>query len=338
MRFKYWVMAEAGDGTNGGAAGGTAMGDPPATPPAADPPAGTGTPPAGDPPAGTGTPPAGDPPAGDPPADLSLSADTWREFIADGDEKSLARLQRFNNVRDVFKQNREFERRLSSGELRLNPKEGATPEEMTRWRQEMGVPASAADYKLEVGGEALTGLDDSSEEMYAPLKQAALDANLTQSQWEAMISADSVAQTQVIDRRQNADKALAGEVTQQLKDEWGKDYDGNRALIRTAVDRAGEGIYEALMNGRMADGTPIGSHVAVLNWLANMEREINPAGDILPGSSAVTINTVNEEINELKQLMGDKSSEYWKGPNAVKNQERYQALIDAQLKLKSRGG
>lgn len=328
--MKYFLEAEADDGT-GGPAGASALdgGDPPAGGSPTEPVAPAADPGKGKPAGGGGGTPAPDP------VEPEFSSDSWREYLAGGDEKTLARLQRFNNPRDILKQNREFERKLSSGELRLAPKANATEEEMAQWRSEMGVPEKFTDYKITIGDDEVK-LDSDNEPVFQPLLKAAHELNLSQDQFDKLIAADAARRGAISEARLQQDRAFAAEVKEQLTKDWGADFEANKNMIRTSLDRAGEGLYDLLIQGRLADGTPIGSHPGILNWIVANEREINPAAPILPGSSSVTINTVNDELTKLKALMGDKNSEYWKGPKAEKNQERYRQLLEAQEKLQKR--
>lgn len=350
MQTKWWLQAEAGaegdagggDGTAGGqgegggdgaaatgldagaaaakagkgseakdAAGGSAAGD-------------TG----GEPGGGVGA-------GGEPPA---LSPDTWREFLADGDDKALARLQRFQSPRDIWKQNREFERKLSSGEMRMMPKKDASEDEMKRFRQEIGVPEKPEDYRFEADGKEIDFAPE-ERELYGPTLKAAHELGLTQEGVNRLIQAEAETNQILAQRRVEADQRMAAEIGKKLNEEWGSDFELNQNLIRTSLDRIGEGMYDLFTHGRLADGTPIASHVGILNWIAGMERELNPMAEILPGSSAVTVNSIDEEIAELDNMMKTDRKKYNSGKFSpdMTYADRYRQLLEAKEKLEKRG-
>jgi len=89
-------------------------------------------------------------------------------------------------------------------------------------------------------------------------------------------------------------------------------------------------MKEKFMEGRLGDGTPMASDPSMLNWLVSMSRQINPVATVVPGSGQNAMQAVESEITTLKAMMGDRSSEYWKGDNAVKNQARYLELVGAK--------
>jgi hypothetical protein len=89
-----------------------------------------------------------------------------------------------------------------------------------------------------------------------------------------------------------------------------------------------------LMGARLADGTPLGSNPKIQRWLANLAREVNPVATIIPGSGTNSAQALESELANIQKLMGDKTSEYWKGPNAEKMQARYRDLLNVQEKMK----
>ena len=44
------------------------------------------------------------------------------------------------------------------------------------------------------------------------------------------------------------------------------------------------------------------------------------------------------ELEKLTKMMGNRNSDYWKGPNATKNQARFRELTEANNRLAAQGG
>jgi hypothetical protein len=107
-------------------------------------------------------------------------------------------------------------------------------------------------------------------------------------------------------------------------------------MAEALLSRAPQGFRDRFMNGYLADHTPIRASAEAWKWLVQMEREINPAATVVPGASGDVGKTIEAEIIELKKLMGNENSKYWKGPEAEKLQARYRELIAAQGKLQAK--
>ena len=50
----------------------------------------------------------------------------------------------------------------------------------------------------------------------------------------------------------------------------------------------------------------------------------------MPTGSGNAGKSVQDEIASIEKLMGDRSSDYWRGPKAAEIQQRYRSLIDAR--------
>ena len=63
-----------------------------------------------------------------------------------------------------------------------------------------------------------------------------------------------------------------------------------------------------------------------------LDMQINPIATVVPGSGTNAVQAVENELADLRKMMGDHSSEYWKGPMAAKHQARYKELVGAVSK------
>jgi hypothetical protein len=73
-----------------------------------------------------------------------------------------------------------------------------------------------------------------------------------------------------------------------------------------------------------------------MRFLLDMALEVNPATVLVPGAGDNLAGAITDELAELKTLMGNKNSEYWKGAKAEGHQKRYAELLEAQLKMKKK--
>ena len=281
--------------------------------------------PAGDPPK-----PAGDEPpkpAGDEPA-----ADDWatlRAKYAGDDEKLAKRLSRYSSIESALDALVAAQNKISSGALKLEkPGEGATDEELAAWRKQVGVPDDPSGYDL-----ADLKLDDITKETTEDFLKFAHGKDMPAEYVKTAVEWSVERAEALIEARREEDLRIKEEGEESLREEWGSEFKLNKNLIKGLLDTAPEGVGDAIMFGRLADGTPITSDPKTLRWLASLAREINPTATVVPGSGTNQAQALESELATLKTLMADKQSEYWKGPKAEKNQKRYRELIDVQSKL-----
>ena len=260
--------------------------------------------------------------------------DGWREAVAKGDEKMLARLGRFNSPEDMWRSYTALEARMSSGELKSALKEGATDAEKAQWRKENGIPEKPTDYDLKLSDGTVIGEEDMPT--VGKFLEAAHANNLTPAQVKSTLDwYYGMAKTQT-DEQATKDTELARATQDELRGKWGNEYRPNINAVHGLLDQAPAGLKDLLLNGRLADGTPIGSSVAGLEWLAQMARIVNPAGTVVPAGTTNIGQAISAELDKLTKMMGNRNSEYWKGPNAEKNQARYRELVDAQTRQAAR--
>lgn len=263
--------------------------------------------------------------------------DDWRQRMAARStdmDKELNQLQRYESPEQIWRKARELERKMSSGEMRTTLKKDATPEETARWRQENGIPSKPEDYKVNMPQGKEPPKDDDG--FLAAVRKSAHDQNFTQAQFDAMVSTFYAQVDQLETEQTEAARAAEQETEEKLRQIWGADYRMNKNMTEALLARAPAGFKDRFMNGRLADGTPIRASVEAWQWLVQLEREINPAATVVPGASGDLGKTIETELADLKKLMANPNSEYWKGPNAEKNQARYRQLVDANEKLKAK--
>lgn len=261
--------------------------------------------------------------------------DGWRDALAGGDAKTLQRLGRFNSPEDMWRSYTALEARMSSGELKSALKPDATQEEITAWRKANGVPEKPGDYDLKFTDGLVIGEDD--KPVIDQFLAVAHKNNLpTAAVRESLAWYYDSVQKQTEDRA-TKDTELARSAQDSLRNKWGQEYRPNINAVHALLDGAPAGFKDRFLNGRLADGTPIGSDVAGLEWMANMSRQLNPAATVVPAGTANAGQAITDELQKFKAMMGNDNSEYWKGPKAKQNQARYRELVSAQSAMATRG-
>ncbi len=263
-------------------------------------------------------------------ADPAPDPNAWttkRTAYANGDAKVLARLSRYSSEKDVVDALIATQNKMASSRAKEPLPENPTAEEMAAWRAENGIPLTAKDYGVEVP----EGVDPAQTEEFLA---TAHELNMTPTQVEKVmgwkIAADQKAAEQLAER----DATSRQEGTEALKTDWGPEYKLNINLVTGLLDTAPQGFKDQIMGSRLADGTLFGNSPDALRWLATLAREINPTATVVPGSGVNAAQAIQSEMQNLEKMMGDRSSEYWKGPKAETMQKRYRDLADVKVKVK----
>lgn len=303
---------------------------PPAPAPSPEP-----APPAPSPSPAAPTPPA--PPAPSPsPAPAPVAAtwpDEWRKLAAgDGDEKLSKLLERYNSPGDVAKALRDAQVKISQG-LKTALKKDATPEELTAWRQENGIPAKPEDYNLKYDDGLVVGDDDK------PLVDqyiAAMHAhNVTPEAMKAGVQTYLKMQADVVQGRKEMDADHSSETEETLRQEWGVDYKKNLEGVSAMFDHSGADIGNALMNARGPDGRALLNNPAVVRWFSAHARELGFVGGTTVPAGGDRGEGIDAEIKRIEGLQfnadGSRNPAYWKDE---KLQARHRELLSAKDRLK----
>ena len=275
---------------------------------------------------------------------ISGWGDDWRARMAAATtdpEKEAKQLERYESPEQIWKKARQFESRLSAGELKSVLPKGASPEEISRWRQENGIPAKPEEYKITMpAGQQPPKEDDAFLKAFLI---SAHGANFTQGQVDAAVTsfyAEVNRQTQEI---AEAEKKAVDLAEDKLRSEWGGDYRTNKAMAEALLARAPAGFRDRFMNGYFADRTLIRADPNSWKWLVQMEREINPMARVMPGAGGDLGKTLEAEIADLQKDMRNPNSDYFKAPmierDGVKDTPkafRYRELISAQERMKAK--
>lgn len=261
---------------------------------------------------------------------VDQGGEEWRKKWSGGDPKIEKRLERYASEKDVATALIAAQNKISSGELTSALPENASDEEKSQWRLDNGIPDKPADYEITLSDGLVVG--DADKPMVDGFLKYAHDANYKPEQVNQALQWYYDSQDQMAMQQEEMDNSLRQSGEDELRAEWGQDYRKNVQLASNLLDAAPDGLKGRIMGARLADGAPLGNDPAALRWFTSLSREINPVATVVPGSGANAMQAIESEIANLKSMMGDRTSEYWKGPKANANQERYRELVSAQSK------
>lgn len=282
-------------------------------------------------------PPAADPDPAVPPAAAVKPAgwgETWRKDYAGEDAKLLTQLERFQSPKAALDAYFAAQKRISEGGLKQSLPEKPTPEQLTAWRKENGVPEKAEDYLANLPEGLVIG--EADKPIFESFVKSLHEVNADPKTAHAAVAWYNKFQEEQQGAQREADTAYARETEDALRTEWGADYRVNQAIRTTFLNRLPEGIKDVFLSSRMPDGRALGDHPDLSKWLVGMERELNPTATLSGGAMGGDTKSVDTRIAEIEKLMGNQYSEYWKGSNAPKIQAEYDQLLGMRTKLRAR--
>jgi hypothetical protein len=254
--------------------------------------------------------------------------------MAKGDEKLAKRLDRYASPEAVVDALVAAQTKISSGIVKTPPPKDATPEQMAAWREENGIPASPDKYDLTLPQGLVIG--EADKPLVEGFTKAAHDANMSPDAVKAALTWYYQEQDKLREQQTLKDAGWRKEAEDVLREEWGGEYRVNQRVLKEYLDSGPKGMTDKLVGARGPDGRLILADPDVVRWLVNEARDKNPIASVMPGGGGNSLDAATTELAKLRGMMSDYSSEYWKGPNASKNQERYRELTDAVERQKQR--
>lgn len=250
--------------------------------------------------------------------------DDWRDKFANGDEKERARLDRFKSPVDVYKSARELEKKLSSGKLVTNLPKDASPELVAQWRKENGIPETPEGYKL--SEDLSKAFGEADKPMVSKFVADMHAANASPEMVEKALSSYQamVKENQKLVEDFDAQSKIECEVA--LRQQLGSDYKPfANGLTNFLASQPKE--FADVMSARLPDGTLVKNNPAFLRAIGSLAETINPTISITPSDGQTVSQSVDARMGEIKKMMGDPSSAYYKGDSAKSLQEEYGRLM-----------
>lgn len=284
---------------------------------------------------GGDAPAEGDKPDGEKkPAVAGDFPDDWREKLAKGDDKKLARLKRYASIEAALAAGFAAQDKIRSGDYKqAELAEDATPEEKKAYYEERGIPVEAKDYDIpKVAGHQWTEQDtpvlnafkDAAHKLMLP--QTAMNG-LTE--WFARtLDAQKQAAEQAIIAQ---DKASAEALSDTLRSDLGAEYKPTISLMKRLLndpERMPGELGSKILSARTGDGTRLINDPAFANMLIQMSRDVYGDGGFITGDAAAKHNSRKAEI---EKVMRDDMSQYDSDPQM---QADYAEILAKEEKMK----
>lgn len=274
--------------------------------------------------------PAATPAPATEPAPKGPWGDDWRERLAGEDAKRLERLKRFADPSAVLTAYEEAQRKISEGlKPKGKPGEKATDDEWKAYRAEAGIPETVEDFVKAIKLPDNRVIGEADLPVVNAFAERAIKKGVAPGDLAELVDEYYSMQEEVANRQAEEDGKFKTESMKALKSEWGGDYDGNMAAMRPYFDTVDPELFNNLFDGRLADGTKIGNHPAILRFFANKAVAENPMATVFtPGNTAM--QSLDGEIAGFEKRMREDRDAWFKDTKA---QSRYQQLIDARDKV-----
>lgn len=260
------------------------------------------------------------------------TATDWRSEWA-GDDAEVAKfLGRYQSAAAAIKAFKQQHGDLRSGKYLKPVDENSTDEEKAAWAKALGVPDKPEGYLEKLPEGLVIGDDDKPavNAFLAKMHESGAPKGVADAALQAYYGIVEEQAAATSEANENARRA--GEDA--LREEWGADYRRNLNVVKGFAGQLPEGVADALMGGTAPDGIRLANKPEVIKWLAGLALEANPLATVVPGAGSNQASAIGEELDALKAKMGDRNSDYWKGPTAAKQQARYRELVEAQQKIK----
>lgn len=279
---------------------------------------------------------AGDPPTdaasddgspGDPPADDAPSTDDWRARVngfADEGEDFTKLTERFASEADFVKGAVQAHQKLRAGEVKPIDVSEMSDEQLAEYRSQIGVPA---DGKYNIQLEEGLALPETEDGMVQKFLEVSHLANVPEATVNAQLSVYASMVNQVMENMSAQDGLDEQSFKEIAKENWGKDYEVNMNRITNQFNLMPESIREGVMAARMPDGRALTNSPEFMNYLATLDRQINPM-DPLPGGGDQGFTGAQQIIEESKARMRDDPKGWYADKSAQERFMQAQSWMD----------
>lgn len=263
--------------------------------------------------------------------------ENWRQTWAGENRDDLKTLERMSDPTAVWDAYKQLRTKVSSGELKSQapfPEKGSQ-DEQAGWRKERGIPDKADGYpepKLPDG----VVLGDADKATVKSFTEFVHGRHWTPEQRDAVVSWYYAEQDKVTAGREQADAAFHDQSLGTLHQALGKDFQRNMTAYANFADQhLGADLRAEIEAARLPNGRLVGDDPRFITKFAKVGMEMFPTSTLLPAGGAEP-KALEGRQAELKKMMGDQSSDYWKGPNSAALQQEYRDIVNTLERQRAR--
>jgi hypothetical protein len=196
-----------------------------------------------------------------------------------------------------------MEQKLSSLGTRV-PKEGASPEDLQSYREAIGVPETAAEYKFNENVKVPEGVEWDSTRMNG-MVEVMHKIGLTPTQVKELGQAYVDQEVAGITTENTNATEAKGAAEKTLRDEWGTGFDGKIRGANLAMNHLfGDDVSE-IATTRLADGSLLGNNTKFLRAMATVGDDYSEHNVHGMADRRRLTKTPEEAKSEIESLKGD---------------------------------
>ena len=247
--------------------------------------------------------------------------ETWRQTYVDGkkdltDEdkgKLLKRLERYPSLTAALDGGISAQNRISESGLKKPLTGKETPEQLTEYRKENGIPETPAGY-LENLPQGLV-IGDADKPLFEDFVKGLHGLNAPPAIAQYAVKWYNEFQEQQATKQLETDEVTRVAAEDVMRTEWGNDYRTNINAIQGLLDGAPKDVADSILSARAnEDGKAIMSNPGVMRFFAHLAREINPFHTIVPGSGGNSGMSPQQEQQSILKVLREDRNSYNKDP------------------------
>lgn len=266
----------------------------------------------------------------------------WREKYAGEDEKILGQLKRYSSPKAALDALFEARKKISAGPSKSTALPAdATEDQIKAYREENGIPETPDKYDVDLGDGHVWGED--AKPVIESFTKFAHTKNMPPGQVKELLAWWAGDRAQMVDSWVKADGEYKKQNVDAMAAEWGPNLSREQRIADEFWQGMGPAVYAAVKDARDQQGRRLLDNAEVVRAANRMQREINPAGTVIPGSGINSEQAIGSEIDAIKAKMADFNSEYYKGEKITVNgrvdtklAHRFYELTQAQEKSQGR--
>jgi hypothetical protein len=215
----------------------------------------------------------------------------------------------------------------------------ATPEQLTAYRKENGIPEKPEGYLETLPAEIKATLDDDGKEAVTPYLSLMQKHNLSPQAAAEFVQMRQAELHRQVDARLALDETLRSQTEETLRADWGNSYKPEINNIQTLLDGLPVEVRNALLDARTPNGNGLFASPETVKAFAQLARQVNPYS-VPIGSDGGSLDQkgVDTRIEQIESYMGAQRGtpewdKYWK---SEKTQAEYRDLLTAREKMTKR--
>jgi hypothetical protein len=252
------------------------------------------------------------------------------EALAKGDKKLTERLVRLGGIEGIINSWRSMEVERDSGRWAKQLPTHYTAEELAEFKAANKIPDKPEGYDDNLGNGFVWG--ESDKHVLDHFKTYALENNMTPAEVKKALGWYPLYQEAIINELNEADLNNAALAKNDFRATWGAAEARNLTFLRNQFESE-KGAWATIANARAPDGRRLGDNPQIMKLFLEKFKNGDPEAYDLPSNGTTPSQNVEQEMADIKKLMGNKQSAYWKGPDAPAMQERYRNLIERKQRI-----